>query len=171
MRKKPRRRIKTNYAARVFYQRVIWDEMTPGGFISDVIIERTGGRDLGLRIPLLLCGYLRHMNGRTGTTFVSLAKLAQDMGYSGNGHDLTKCRNLLVKSGFLTKTKGRGNGAEYALSIPVDLVEKYDGSNGEEYEDITDHLEPEVYEGDIPTTSHSPQQGAPITDPWAGTLV
>ncbi|MFE3459049.1 hypothetical protein ACFXKD_16020 [Nocardiopsis aegyptia] len=171
MNQNKRRCLKTTYAARVFYARMIWDEMKPGGFISDIITEQTKGRSLGLRIPLLLHGYLRHMNGRTGTTFVSIETLAEDMGYAGNGHDLYKCRKLLEKAGFLTHTKGRGRGAEYALSVPVTLVDRYEDSNGSDYEDITDYLQPEVLDG---TENKKPKKEPVSTpymeDPWKGSL-
>jgi hypothetical protein len=141
---KPRRRLKGDYEARVFYSRIIWEELKPGGLISDVIVERSGGKDLGHRVPLLLHGYLRHMNGRSTTTFVSLKQLSQDMGYSGGGHDLRKCRDLLMKVGFLTKIGTRSRTDELTLCVPEELVGKYANANGEGYEDITLYVEAET---------------------------
>ncbi len=101
------------------------------------------------------------------------------MGYSGSGHDLTKCRNLLEVYGFLTHVKGKGRTVEYALSVPVVLIDKYENANGDEYEDITDFLNPDTLRGDEHKENRQEKKhvnkenlaGGVTKDPWGDSLM
>lgn len=155
----PRRKLLATYPGKEFYARMILDEFCPGGLLAEV-------EDFEHRGLLLLFCYSRHMNGKTSTTYIGLHKIAQQLGYTGNGHDLKRQRQFAYDLGFLTKVGTKGRADQVCLSVPERLVSKYTDVNGKGYEDISDWVTGEVIPSWDTTAPAGPTGQGRMIDPF-----
>lgn len=113
----PRFLLKATYDVKEAWSQMLFQEFGPGGCIPETYGEKFGREHL--LWALAIC---RHINGRTGETFVSNSTIGQMLGYTGNNYPGTAAVKMLVELGMLTENGKRGRAKRVRLSIPTHLA-------------------------------------------------
>jgi hypothetical protein len=113
----PRFLLKATYDVKEAWCQMLFQEFGPGGCIPE-----TYGDDFGREHLLWALAICRHVNGRTGETFVSNSTIGQMLGYTGNNYPGTAAVKMLVELGMLTENGNRGRAKRVRLSIPTHLA-------------------------------------------------
>ncbi|MEU9191866.1 hypothetical protein [Streptomyces hundungensis] len=119
----PRWLLKPTYDVKEFWSRILLDEFAAGGWIA------TTAPKFQREHLLWALSLVRHVNGRTGETFISNAELAEKLGYAGNNHPGPEAVEVLTRMGFFTANGKRGRARVLKLSVPEYLITRNEYSN------------------------------------------
>ncbi|WP_160050889.1 hypothetical protein [Nocardiopsis sp. FR4] len=148
MKAQPRRILDRAYAdAVILWQRMVFQEFKkPRGLLNGEACMRNA-----LHVSTAVSW---HINGRTNLSQVGITRIAQDLGFSGNGHNLYEQLDILLESGVLTQRGKKGRAPRLALSVPCVLVNDLAGTKNDGFRALTGSLAPEVVDvvdlGDAP---------------------
>lgn len=119
----PRWLLKPTYDVKESWSRVLIDEFASGGWITLNMPE------FQRKHLLWTLSLVRHVNGRTGETYIGSAKLAEKLGYAGNNHPGSETIDMLTIMGFFTENGKRGRARVLKLSVPDCLITRSEYSN------------------------------------------
>ncbi|MFD8532115.1 hypothetical protein ACFV0L_32345 [Streptosporangium canum] len=125
----PRWILSANYDTKVLYERIIWDEHASGMLSTE---------DFRPRWLLFVYSVVRHVNGKSGTSNVGIARLAQDLGYESENHGFQKALRVLLDLGFLTRRGNVRRAPKLSLSVPEALRNKTDKDGNPVYATLFD---------------------------------
>ncbi|MDE3722479.1 hypothetical protein PWG71_13880 [Nocardiopsis sp. N85] len=143
-----RRLLDRAYAdAVILWQRMVFQEFKkPRGLLN--------GEDCTRNALHLSTAISWHINGRTNLSQVGITRISQDLGFSGNGHNLYGQLDILLESGVLTQRGKKGRAPRLALSVPCVLVDELAGTKNDGFRALTDSLALEIVDvvdlGDAP---------------------
>ncbi|WP_143831983.1 hypothetical protein [Nocardiopsis sp. CNR-923] len=134
----PRRILEIAYAdAVVLWQRMVFKEFKKTrGLLNGEDCTRNA-----LHLSTAISWYI---NGRSNLSQVGVTRIAQDLGFSGNGHNLYGQLDILLESGVLTQRGKKGRAPRLALSVPCVLVDELAGTKNDGFRALTESLAPEV---------------------------
>ncbi|WP_248965835.1 hypothetical protein [Sphaerisporangium perillae] len=120
----PRRLLSAEYDVKIMFERMLYDEFGPGGFLAGDVLGNTPEQ----RRKALLLGFalVRHINGQAGYCNVGMSTIAQKLGYGTNDHKLSASLRALLHAGVFTQAGNHRRAPKVHMSLPERLRDAYE---------------------------------------------